>query len=95
MNIDNKTIRVALEQIDQGLSNRAVVRHLSISPTTVAKIRKLNQNCMLGIDEILATNDVEMRRFWAWSRYTTHIKSNPSKHILIGHTLIKRCRALT
>ena len=82
MNIDNKTIRAALKQIDQGLSNRAIARHLSISPTTVAKIRKLNQNCMLGIDEILATNDVEMRRLLGLVKvYNPHkiksIKTHP------------------
>ena len=54
--------RAALRQIDQGLSNRAIACHLSIAPTTVAKIRKLNQNCMLSIDKILAANDIEVRR---------------------------------
>lgn len=42
MKIDNKIIRAVLQQIDQDLSNRAVARHLGISPTTVAKIRNPN-----------------------------------------------------
>lgn len=88
MKIDNKIIRAVLRQIDQDLSNRAVVRYLGISPTTVAKIRRLCYGCIVDIDELLTVSDIEMRRLLGLEKVCViHTKSNLSKHILTGHIL--------
>lgn len=79
MKIDNKIIRATIRQIDQDLSNRAVARHLGISPTTVAKIRKLYSGCIVDIDELLTVSDIEMRRLLGLEKAYNPHKINPVK----------------
>lgn len=79
MKIDNKIIRAVLRQIDQDLSNRAVARHLGISPTTVAKIRRLCYGCIVDIDELLTVSDIEIRRLLGLEKAYNPHKINPVK----------------
>lgn len=79
MKIDNKTIRSVLRQIDQGFSNRAIARHQQLSPTTVAKIRKLHYACTVDIDELLAADDTQMRKLLGLSKVYNPHKTNSIK----------------
>lgn len=82
MKIANKIIRAVLRQIKQELSNREIARNQKISPTTVAKIRQLCNNCTVDIDKLLTVNDLEMRRLLGIEKVynphkTKHVKSHP------------------